>query len=259
MNIFVQHLRCKLPTISLPAFEPWARAVVPRLRKLTAAHRRVVASIGSVLLHALLLLALLPTSPKDLPSGVSLGVGSAPGNGEPYTRVELYATGPTTPSSTKIKTPDNAMADALDAPLEKAKPESEALATEEAQSQLTTIGDTPTPPALVATSEGQEAAGSDGANRGGTTAGAGDNLWSAIAPCWNQIANATTLPVALKITFAADGGLAKPPEIVRAAGVAITPESLKSEAQALAALSQCGVYPMAAGRKDVNVQFPKPN
>jgi hypothetical protein len=99
---------------------------------------------------------------------------------------------------------------------------------------------------------------SGGAGQSGATGGTGDDLWGAIAPCWNRVAGKDTLPVALKITFGANGGLSKPPEIVRAGDAAITPQSLRSEALALSALAQCGAYPMAAGRQDVEVQFPRP-
>ncbi|WP_090649709.1 hypothetical protein [Asticcacaulis taihuensis] len=84
------------------------------------------------------------------------------------------------------------------------------------------------------------------------------DLWNAIAPCWNRIADGATLPATLKISFDANGGLALPPEIERDPDAKITDQSLKSEAQALQALSECGAYPMAQGQQNVVVQFPTP-
>ncbi|MDV6333266.1 hypothetical protein [Asticcacaulis sp. 201] len=84
-----------------------------------------------------------------------------------------------------------------------------------------------------------------------------DALWAAIAPCWNRIADRDTLGATLKVSFSPAGGLAIPPEIERDPAVAITPQTLQSEAKAIAALAECGVYPMAQGRQDVAIVFPK--
>ncbi|WP_303828272.1 hypothetical protein [Asticcacaulis taihuensis] len=84
------------------------------------------------------------------------------------------------------------------------------------------------------------------------------DLWNAIAPCWNRIADSATLPATLKISFDSMGALAVPPEIERNPDALITDQSLKSEAQALQALSECGAYPMAQGQQDVVVRFPTP-
>jgi hypothetical protein len=84
------------------------------------------------------------------------------------------------------------------------------------------------------------------------------DLWNAIAPCWNRIADGATLPATLKISFDATGALAVPPEIERDPDAPITDQSLKSEAQALQALAECGAYPMAQGQQSVVVQFPSP-
>ena len=48
------------------------------------------------------------------------------------------------------------------------------------------------------------------------------------------------------------------PPPVRDETATITPQSLRSEARAIAALAQCGGYPMAANRQDVEVHFPRP-
>jgi hypothetical protein len=83
-----------------------------------------------------------------------------------------------------------------------------------------------------------------------------DDLWNAIAPCWNRVADKNSLPTRLKLSFDASGGVSAPPEIERDPEAPITDQSLTSEAQALQALSECGAYPMAQGQQGVVVQFP---
>lgn len=86
-----------------------------------------------------------------------------------------------------------------------------------------------------------------------------DALWNAIAPCWSSLANHSTLPVRLKLSFDAKGQLGTPPEIDRDPNVPITEQSLKSEALALQAVGECGTYPMARGQQSVLLEFPTPS
>ena len=258
MNSLATRVRTALKRIELSEVlreisKTWA---VPRNH--VQRHRRVVALTGSLLLHILFILALLSPSPKGLSAGGSNGVGNGPGSGEAYAAIDLYAVpSPAAISAVKIRT--ELAADRLDAPAAVAAPENPSVqaVTSDPQSLAPMVTATVASPAEVA-SIAQPAAAIAGAGQGGSTTGAGDDLWNAIAPCWKRVAAKDTLPVTLKITFAANGGLSTPPQIVRSDDIAITPQSLHSEALALAALAQCGAYPMAANRRDVEVNFPRP-
>ncbi|WP_140986909.1 hypothetical protein [Asticcacaulis tiandongensis] len=82
------------------------------------------------------------------------------------------------------------------------------------------------------------------------------DLWKAIEPCWKRLADKNTVPVTLKVTFSPLGNLAKPPEIEREPGAPLTDQLMRSENQAIMALSQCGPYLMAFGQANVRVRFP---
>lgn len=84
-----------------------------------------------------------------------------------------------------------------------------------------------------------------------------NELWKAIAPCWNRIADKNTLPVTLEVSFSPMGNLAKPPVIRRNPSARISDQMLRSETQALSALAQCGPYLMVFGQDNVQVGFPK--
>lgn len=84
-----------------------------------------------------------------------------------------------------------------------------------------------------------------------------NDLWKAIAPCWNRIADKNSLPVTLEVSFSPMGNLSKPPVIKRDPTMQITDRMLRSESQAISALSQCGPYLMAFGQSGVQVRFPK--
>lgn len=85
-----------------------------------------------------------------------------------------------------------------------------------------------------------------------------NDLWKAIEPCWRRVADKNTMPVTLEVTFSPLGNLAKPPVIKRDPSKAITDQALRSESQAITALSQCGPYLMAFGQSGLGVTFPKP-
>lgn len=258
MNSLVQHLRGAWPQIELPAVPPEVRRAVGAVRRLAYRHRRPLAVVLSLLLHIAFVLAVLPHSHKGLSTSGSDGAGVGAGTGETYAAVDLYGQLPSPAATTAIKAPDNTVADVLDTPVDPAQPQPTVVqATSADLPQLAQL-DAPAPP-LPAESTAHPAAAMAGRGEGGTTAGTGDDLWAAIAPCWKRIADSETLPVALEVTFSGDGHLSKPPVIERDAAVAITPRSLKSEARAIDALAQCGAYPMAAGRVGVKVSFPKPD
>jgi hypothetical protein len=81
------------------------------------------------------------------------------------------------------------------------------------------------------------------------------NLWKTIAPCWSHMADSSMLPVTLRVSFDADGGIASPPEIERKPDA---PISLTSESLALQALSACAPYHMVRNQQNVVVTFPAP-
>jgi len=245
MNSHISDLRGTLARIELPAMPRRARDVLRYLSPMAFRHRKPVAVALSLLLHVLFLWLLLPRAQHGLSGGGSNGAGLGVGTGETWYAVNLQPL-PSSALDARIKAPEDAAAEALDAPDAAAKPSVEAVQSITADKpQPAKLDTSPATPAMA------------GAGQSGTTAGAGD-LWTAIAPCWKRVAGEDTLPVTLEISFTAGGALAKPPVIDRAADAAITPQSLRSEAQALSALAQCGAYPMAAGRSGVKVDFPRP-
>jgi len=85
-----------------------------------------------------------------------------------------------------------------------------------------------------------------------------NDLWKAIEPCWKRVADKSTLNVTLEVSFSPLGNLSKPPVIRRDPGARINDQTLRSESQAISALSQCGPYLMAYGQQNVQVSFPNP-
>jgi hypothetical protein len=83
-----------------------------------------------------------------------------------------------------------------------------------------------------------------------------NDLWKAIEPCWRRNATKDTQGVTLVISFSPHGNLSKPPLIDRPRGANLDAGRLRSEAQAINALSQCGPYLMAFGQENVSVSFP---
>ncbi len=225
----------RLWRLSAP-MRPYLRRAGRRLDR----HRRVVAVIGALALHLLVLMALLPQVHDALAGGGHGGQGQA-GSGDMGYAADLVAAAKPAVDPTQIVTPSPD--DALDI----ARP-----SVAQASSDLAlTVSDPSSLPAIMA------AAADGGAGDNGATTGTSGDLWAAIAPCWQRVATSGTLPVTLEITFTADGHLAKPPVIDREG--AATPAGLQSEARAIAALAQCGAYPMAANEASVKVNFPKPD
>ncbi len=257
MNSFVEALRGNLSRISFPVVPPNVKRVWTLVRQKALKHRKPIAVVLSLLLHVAFVLALLPHPAKGLSGGGSDGAGMGAGTGEAYAAVDLYAVSPAPVATTALKTPEEMDAEALDTPADIARSQADTVKTADVP-KLTAVEAVAAATPVEAAASAQPAAAMAGAGHGGTTAGTGDDLWAAIAPCWHRVAGADTLPVTLEITFAANGGLSKPPVIDRAAGAPITPQSLQSEARALSALASCGAYPMAAGRSNVKVDFPAP-
>jgi len=225
-------------------------------------HKKSVAVTASVVLHVLLFCALAISSASTLADKTLKGDGQAEVEGIELDLVGLHdsaeamaqayqSPAPQTPQMSgfmqmaDIDSPpsDWAMKASTPAP----KPISEALGENPFQPQT----QSPAQPAAAAkTSTEAHVKVSDQSNP------TPNDLWKAIAPCWNRIADKNTLPVTLEVSFSPMGNLAKPPVIRRAPSQRITDQMLRSESQAITALAQCGPYLMAFGQENVQVGFP---
>jgi hypothetical protein len=222
-----------------------------------ARHRRAIAITASVGLHALLLLSLIPQGK----SGFSTGGqgGSYQGEGEGL-NLDLMASALSDAQALEIRQPEPETLAALDTPerLDDLATPTEAEAITDVVPDMPSISQRELAQNATAQPAQASAARQGGEGEGGTSSGTFDELWAAIAPCWRRIADNETLPVNLTVTFAGNGMLAKPPEIVRLAEDASNAKALRSESLAITALSECGAYQMAAGRANVSVYFPAP-
>ncbi|MBP2161636.1 MULTISPECIES: hypothetical protein [Asticcacaulis] len=217
-------------------------------------HRRPIAIAVSLALHVLFAVALLPNTPSGFSTG---GQGGAYQGEDEGLSLDLTAMALPEAQSLEIREPQPESVSELDAlddltTLARTESFSAALPAMPAVEEMDAAETTAAKSAL------KSAAPEGGEGQGGTSSGALDDLWAAIAPCWRRIADTKTLPVNLTVTFAANGMLAKPPEIARKAEDASNPQALRSESLAITALAECGAYQMAAGRESVNIHFPKP-
>jgi len=244
--------RRSIATIFSPVTD-WLARASPR-------QRQVIAITGSILLHLCLLLLLLPAKlGLSATMGTITGLGEVNGAGTAITLVDVSELVPPIASQPEARlvpaeeasaSPATAESDeALGEPL---KPAETSNASSEAKTAQSSRAVQSTSHALSASTSPATAGafGHDGQSN--------LDLWNAIAPCWNRIADDSTLPATLRISFNAAGGLAAPPEIERDPNAPITDQNLRSEAQALQALAECGAYPMAKGQRNVQVQFPAP-
>jgi len=234
-----------------------AGAGLARILILADRRRRTVAVTGALLLHALFLLFLLPQTSKGLSAGGSGGLADS-GSGEGLTLdLTTLKTGPelataVVPQAQEDFTP----ATPDDAPA--VKTAESLLSLPDIVTPSLKAPEPPSPEAATAEAKAQLAAAAGGAGQDGSTAGSGDDLWAAIAPCWKRIAGRDALPVRLTVSFANNGLLQRAPEIVRDPLASIDVHTQLSEAQAIQALSECGAYTMAAGRENVTINFPRP-
>ena len=213
-------------------------------------HKKVLAVALSVGLHVVLVLLLLMRPPAGMAGGGYAGEGAAPGHG---VAVDLVDGAELSRMLLTVKPPAADNADEAITPLKLADADT-ALTLSPPQTTAPQFSDpSDTPPTLLTPQEaGQSGAPGDS---GGTT---GDDLWAAIAPCWNRLADGNTLPVTLEVSFGADGGIAAPPVIDADVAGQSDVQVQRSETIALQALAQCGAYAMAEGRQDVKVNFPRP-
>lgn len=224
--------------------------------QMVSRHRRLIAVAASIGLHVLFVLCLLPHSRSGFSAGGQGGTYQGEGEG---LSLDLTAMALPDAQALEVREPEPETLTELD--------DSETLddvTNTETQVLSEALADTPSlsqpePEQTAAASPAQMATVRQGGEgQGGTASGTFDELWAAIAPCWRRIADTETLPVNLTVTFAGNGMLAKPPEIVRAAEDASNASALRSESLAITALAECGAYQMAAGRENVSIHFPKP-
>jgi len=231
--------------------------VLTRTLILADRRRRVVAVMGAVLLHVFFLLFILPQTSKGLSAGGSGGDAGA-GGGEGLTLdLTMLRTGPelataVIPQAQEDFTP----AVPNDVPVVTAA--DSALSLPDIAAPSLKAPEPPSLEAVTAETKAQVAAVAGGAGQDGATTGEGDDLWAAIAPCWKRIAGRDALPVRLTVSFAGNGLLERAPQIVRDPSAPIDVHTQLSEAEAIQALSECGVYAMAAGRENVTINFPRP-
>ncbi len=231
-----------------------ARWLGDRIDRHARKHKKLVAVVFSLILHVLFVLFLLIRQPAGLASGGGFnGQGMAPGDGMAVTLVssedfERMAMAVKAPTEDKPEDQlETLQVDQVtDAPL--------ALAVTQVMPQLASVANNDTPLAPDDSDAGGQA-GSPGDAGAGT---AGDDLWGAIAPCWNRLADSHTLPVTLEVSFDSQGNIASPPVIDRADADQNDPQAERSETIAMQALAQCGAYAMAENRAGVKVNFPKP-
>ena len=231
----------------------WANPALAWLQR----RRKPVAIVGSVVLHLLALLFLLPQA--EAPGGFAGGAGGNDSGAGEGISLDLTALNDASKDALTVKTTTPEGTDIV-APIDQLM-----VADAQPQPQLSDLSDavaqtTPQPQPQAAEANAQEAAAAAGGpGQDGTTAGDGDALWAAIAPCWRKMASADALPVQLSVSFSSDGHLAVPPDIIRDPDQQGGMTGLRSETQAIQALAACGAYAMAAGKQNVQIHFPKPN
>ncbi|CAM3344616.1 hypothetical protein ASTA108788_16920 [Asticcacaulis taihuensis] len=233
--------------------------IMSRLDSSSPYQRRAIAITGSALLHLGLVLLLLPSNTGLSASmGTVTGLGTVNGAGTAVTLVDLSELTPPKASEEAGQTATAEPSVATPEPTDISETQDEATPADQQVSRAEKP-EAPVRQALQSDSNDlKDSTAEATAGAFGQNGQANLDLWNAIAPCWNRIADGATLPATLKISFDANGGLALPPEIERDPDAKITDQSLKSEAQALQALSECGAYPMAQGQQNVVVQFPTP-
>jgi hypothetical protein len=220
-------------------------------------HKRAVAVAGSLGLHLLLLLLILPSFSRPVGTTAGGSVGDEYGVGEGAT-FTLYELAHPVPGALAAKEPE--VQDIEDVrELEAIRlPDESLLAVADTElSELASVASLPDKPLPAESSSEAESEANRGATgTGGLTQGEGDDLWAAIAPCWNRVVDNQTVPVVLEVSFSTDGTLSAPPTIMRGDAAANNPVLLSSEAKAIQALAGCGAYPMAGGREKVAIRFP---
>ena len=236
----------------------WVSACLDRLPlQRLSKHRRPIAFAVSLALHVLFVIALLPHNPSGFSAGGQGGADQGEGEG---LSLDLTAIALPDAQALEIREPEPETLTELDPsePLDSLTAEAETQTFSDALPTTSSLAQAYATEQATLNSAHQSAARQGGEGQGGTSSGTFDDLWAAIAPCWRRVADTETLPVNLTVSFAGNGMLAKPPEIVRAAEDSSNAKALRSESLAITALAECGAYQMAAGRENVSIHFPKP-
>lgn len=230
-----------------------------RVDRSTPRQRRLLAVSVSLILHLGVLMLMLPSQKGFLSIGTT-GLGEVNGAGTAVTLVDATEIEPPQASPEQAKAPSEEPSEAANTQAEPEAVEAEAEARPaEAQTPPKEQVATNEPPAQPSDSQApSDSTSPASAGAFGQNGEAYTDLWNAIAPCWNRIADAKTLPAKLTISFSPDGGLSAPPVIERDPDAEITDDSLHAEAKALQSLSECGPYPMAKDLQNVTVMFPLP-
>lgn len=256
----VQRVAQRVTAVQVATWSHFGSSMLKRLDSASPGQRRVVAVTGSVILHLCLVFLLLPSmAGLSASMGAVTGLGQVNGAGAGVTVIDISQLTPPKPSQSVAETTTpEAPEDTSQAPDVASTHEGTTKPVEAKSSATPNETAAPTQTAQVDSDTSSDSTTEATAGAFGQNGEANLDLWNAIAPCWNRIANNTTLPATLKISFDGNGGLALPPEIERDPAAQITDQSLKAEAQALQALAECGAYPMAQGQQSVVVKFPTP-
>lgn len=93
-------------------------------------------------------------------------------------------------------------------------------------------------------------------NAAKASAGAG-SLWGFLEPCWRRLPGRSSVPVTLEVALDSRGLISTPPKILRPSNAPPTEDRLVAEARALAALSECLPYhgPDSVGGAPIAVEF----
>ncbi|CAL4869741.1 hypothetical protein MMA231_04033 (plasmid) [Asticcacaulis sp. MM231] len=219
-------------------------------------NKRLLAVTVSIALHALLLVGLIPSSGSTLANVSTTGEGESEAEGIRLDLVGIEDDGAAPARAFQAPAAQSSPMDTFMQMTDTTAPSSETPSniSNPAKSISEALGENPfeaQPGAAART------AAENHVNANNTSVKTPNDLWKAIAPCWNRIADKNTLPVVLEVSFSPMGNLAKPPTIRRNTSMPITDQMLRSESQAISALSQCGPYLMVFGQENVSVGFPK--
>lgn len=225
-------------------------------------HKKTIAISASVTMHVFLFCALAISSASSLADKTSKGDGQSDVDGVEIDLLDLHDSAEAMANAYQPPAPQTPqMSSFMQMADTAARPSEWTIKSETSNPKSITeaLGENPFQPQTGTPAKSASAKNSTEAHvkvsdRSNPTP---NDLWKAIAPCWNRIADKNTLPVTLEVSFSPMGNLAKPPVIRRDPSKPINDQALRSESQAITALAQCGPYLMAFGQENVRVSFPK--
>jgi len=218
--------------------------------------KRIAAVAVALTLHAALFCALVISTTSHLGDVKTVGDGDSPVSGVDMDLVGLdgarAATAPLQPRQDPSRQRMDAF-EAMIAPAPSAMTQPAFAPANPAQSISEALNENPFDPG----SQSTKTIDDDHVSVNGKNSKSMNDLWKAIEPCWNRIADKNTVGVTLEVSFSAMGNLSKPPVIQRDPSTHIDDRVLRSESQAITALAQCGPYLIAFGQQNVEVRFPR--